>query len=104
MVPVLTRAEFPGKQTTNTLICDHMEKRNLHLGNRGKYMCMYFRWKEVERELAEYKLREKGDPCQLEYQAQQFSQVNSGKEGKGKAQQAYVCAPSVCICVFPMYP
>ena len=59
----------------------------------------------MERELAEHKLREKGELCQLEYQAQRFSQVIQVSEGKAKAQQAYVCAPSVMhLCVFPKYP
>lgn len=47
----------------------------------------------------EHKLREKGDPCQSEYQTQEFSQVIQVSEGKVKAQQAYVCAPSVWVYV-----
>lgn len=61
---------------------------------------MYFRWREVERELAEYKLREKGDPCQLEYQAQQFSQVIQAKKAKGRHNRLmYVHQVYAFVCV-----
>ena len=53
---------------------------------------------QVEGALVKHKLKEKGDPCQLDYEAQHFFPTIWVNEGKVKVQQAYACGPCVCVC------
>lgn len=49
--------------------------------------------------LAEHKVREKGDPCQLEYQALQFLPTPQVCEGQVKGVAGiYMCAVCMCLC------
>lgn len=49
--------------------------------------------------IAEQKVREKGDPCQLKYQALQFLPTTQVCEGQVKGvADIYMCTVCMCLC------